>query len=287
MWLADPSDPLYPGVKIFRLDKKSICPEPEIIYNYNVGMDLIVVSGSISDDGDVANAINLARTAALDTNGPIIIAVMKTDEKNENNKGNDLDALHLKALREAFHCVFVVHQNETDDVLKRVVRAISLPCGPDQHIGCDWNDVRTAFRRSQRNGRFGFGRGSGTERTSQAALSALTQLNQKEYGIRDADGVAITFSATRHGLLGRHIKEVMRFVREQLPPAATVIQSIAYDDRLTDEDIEVVIFAIGGPAAEVETKNQNEFIEQLISKKINSDGINANDIPAFLRQRGD
>ena len=287
MWLAEPSDPLYPGVKIFRLDNKSICPEPEIIFSYNVGMDLIVISGSISDDGDVANAINLAHTAALDSNGPIIIAVMKTGETIENIPKNDVDSLHLNALREAFHCVFVVHQSETDDVLKQVVRAISLPCGPDQNIGCDWNDVRTAFRRSQRNGRFGFGRGSGMERTSQAALSALTQINQKEYGIIDADGVAITFSATRHGLLGRHIKEVMRLVQEQLPPAATVIQSIAYDDRLTDEDIEVAIFAIGGPAAEVKTKNQNKFIEQLKSKKINLDGINDNDIPAFLRQRDD
>src|ERR1017187_1078091 len=104
-WLADPSDPLYPVVQIFKLEVHFEVPEPTLIYNYNDGMDLIVVSGDITIAENVTTAIKLGNCRRAAT---ISVAVMKRDKQGGNKMPQIEDCPGMKQHYDVFDSVFLV-----------------------------------------------------------------------------------------------------------------------------------------------------------------------------------
>jgi hypothetical protein len=238
---------LSPAVELHEVGTDGAVGEPEIIFVqesiHTLGRsntpDLVIVSGPLGRPAARAQAVQISGRQAKRV---LLVAVLHLEGGLPSPEG-----AQSRELYDAFDAVFVVDSAESEQLVRRLVRAITTPGGPDQLIGCDWNDVCYIVRGSAdaRPAHYGFGRSVGEGRATEATAAALAQIARQGSGLCDAGGLCVAIRAAPDGLYGREIKEVMRQIRAGINPAANVVQSFGYDITLVDETMEVDVFAFG------------------------------------------
>jgi hypothetical protein len=238
---------LCPAVKLFEVGTDGVVGEPEVLFVREAirtlgrtnTPDLLIVCGPLSSPSARAQAVQISGRQAEPV---LLVAVLQLQEDMPSPA-----AAQLQELYGAFDAVFVINGAAREQLVRRLVRAITTPGGPDQWIGCDWNDVCYIASGSAdaRPARYGFGRGVGEGRAIEATVAAVEQISRQGASLRDARGVCVAINAAPTVLHGREIKEVMGQIRAGIHPAANVVQCIGYDSTLDVGTMEVDIFAFG------------------------------------------
>lgn len=201
--------------------------------------DLVIVGGELNNPVALARAVQIS---GRQTERVLRIAMLQLGDNLRSLSGAE-----LRGLYGAFDAVFVVDVVKSEQLVRRLVRAITTPGAPDQWIGCDWNDVCYIVKGAAvaRPAHYGFGRSLGEGRATAATIAALSQIASQGAYLLYARGLCVTVTAARAGLYGREIKEVMLQIRAKINSAATVVQCIGYDSFLDDGTMEVDVFAFG------------------------------------------
>lgn len=129
-----------------------------------------------------------------------------------------------------------------DDVLNNAVAGIAEIINVPGHINVDFNDVKTIMS-EQGKAMMGTASASGVDRARVAAEQAVASPLLDGVDLSGARGVLVNVTASR-GLKGKEIREVMETVRAFAAADASIAQGIAYDEAMGDE-IRVTVVATG------------------------------------------
>jgi len=238
---------LCPAIELHEVGEDGAQGQPEVIFARETiatlartnTPDLVIVSGPLHHPVALAQAVQIS---GRQNERALLVAVLHIEEGLPSPTRAE-----LRRVYDAFDAVFVVDVIKSEQLVRRLVRAITTTGGPDQLIGCDWNDVCSIVKGSTyaRPARYGFGCSFGECRATDATVSALAQIVSQGADLRDARGLCVTVTAAPTGLYGREIKEVMRQILAKINSAVNVVQSIGYDSTLNDGQMEVDIFAFG------------------------------------------
>ncbi len=144
-----------------------------------------------------------------------------------------------------------LHEDETiaewfqhaDDVLNNAVAGIAEIINVRGHVNVDFNDVKTIMG-EQGKAMMGTAMASGLDRARIAAEQAVASPLLDGIDLTNARGVLVNVTASKKGLKGKEVRDVMTTVRAFASPDATIAQGIAYDDSMGD-DIRVTVVATG------------------------------------------
>jgi hypothetical protein len=238
---------MCPAVEVYEVSADGAVGAPKVILVpeaiTTVGRtntpDLVIVCGPLGSPAARAQAV---RISERQHERVLRIAVVRLDDGAPAPAGPQAQELH-----DAFASFFIVDGAGSEQVVRRLVRAITMPGGPDQWIGCDWNDVRYVVggTANARPARYGFGRSAGERRATEASSAAIAQIARQGASLADARGLCVAVSVAPPGLYGRELKEAMAPIRVAINPAACVVQCMAYDHTLDAGTMEVDLFAFG------------------------------------------
>jgi hypothetical protein len=256
---------LCPAIELHEVGEDGEKRLPEVIFAREAiatlgrtnAPDLVIVSGPLHHPVALAQAIQISGRQNERT---LLVAVLHIEEGLPSPTGAELGRVYG-----AFDAVFVVDGAKSEQLVRRLVRALITTGGPDQLIGCDWNDACSIVKGSNyaRPARYGFGCSLGERRSTDATASALAQIVSQGADLHDVRGLCVTVTAAKSGLYGREIKEVMRQILAKINSAVNVVQSIGYDSALNDGQMEVDIFAFGeygGAALAMENQMNNPAV---------------------------
>lgn len=236
------SCPVSPAVKVIDSCAARARPVEDIPLDAEqANGTVVIISGDLNNEGHVARALRSAGIERQRNANVIVVLMMRATQAAVENRDA---ALQMRS--HLADCLFIVSAQEYDFVLERFIRSIVSPFARHAHLCCDWNDLRSMFAYGQgglRNG-FGFGRATGEDKDRKAVTLALQNLSERNGDITQSAGVLIVMVARPSSLKGRDIKNIMSMLRAHLQPSTSVVQSIAYDEALMAEEIQVDIFTI-------------------------------------------
>lgn len=238
---------LCPAVELYEVGDDRLIGKPKVIFVQEAmdtlgrtnTPDLAIVRVQLHHPLALAQAIQISKRQ---NERVLLVAVLQLDESLSTPAGAESRELHG-----AFDAVFVVDVSKSEQLVRRLVRAITSSVGPDQFIGCDWNDVCHIVRGSTfaQLGYYGFGWSLSKYRATEATAAAIEQIASQGGRLRDARGLCVTVTAAPTTLYGREIKEVMRQIRAEINSAVNIIQCIRYDNNSIDGRMDVDVFAFG------------------------------------------
>ena len=273
IWCPGPKDKPYPAVTIHRIDAPDyVHVQPEVQYHYNY-MDLMVVRGRIYDPDDARRALQVAS----EWNGSSIkIAVMS----RQSDRSNDLN--RLCHLQEAFSAVFVVDENNAEDVVQRIARAIIKPGSAYHHACFDFNDmfyIVTSGRKTS-PARFGTGKATGPDAAKRAVDMALNDLGATNQPIGNCN--FLFFVSLSKGMPARSNKEVSEVIRQHAGENSCFGSGLGIDESLEPNTVEVDIlcFGVREPDLRPNIRLERRFQDD------EENGPKRYDIPMFLRNKG-
>jgi hypothetical protein len=244
---------LSPAVLQYELDAHGWHGEPAVILvkksiaaaGQGDTPDLVIVSGPLGRPRVMAQAVRLATRQVEQA---LRIAVCHLEQDNGDVAA--LVATASPALYSAFDSVFVVSPSDSEQMVYRLVRTLTIPGDAPGWIGCDWNDVRHIVRsaRSASNyppARYGFGSSRGEQRAGAACAAAIAHIVRQGTSLQNAEGLCFAICAAPSVLLGKESKEVLNRLRAEIDPATAITLCMGWDDRLEPDTIEVHIFAFG------------------------------------------
>ena len=172
-----------------------------------------------------------------------------------------------------------------DDVLRQGISGISDVITTPGEVNLDFNDVKKVMGEGGQ-ALMAIGRGSGSNRTVDAAQSAITSplLETDITGARK-----VLFNVTSSGSLGlNELHLAAKVIQEMVDPEAEIIFGTAVDPSLGD-DVTLTVIATGFTARrelDLETPTRTE-VERWSSDILEELGVDGDDVelPAFLRRR--